>query len=150
MNVAEPDASVQGQRRRGHVFGVPVDPAYLQEWIRRWPQHPLPEDLKCLLLRANGIHLWADLDTCRAYEGLAPLEEWQRARNAMWGEDASPGLLENEYLAISYHTDGAAYWVLKVTTGEYFVMDSCGADETCRIGSDVSALLDWIWTHRIP
>jgi hypothetical protein len=30
----------------------------------------------------NGIHLWADLDTGRAYEGLAPLEEWELLRFA--------------------------------------------------------------------
>lgn len=64
------------------------------------------------------------------------------------GRRGGAGHLGDEYLAVSYHTDGAAYWVLKVTTGEYFLMDACGADETCRIGADVSALLDWMWDHR--
>jgi hypothetical protein len=29
------------------------------------PRHMLPTDLSALLLRVNGIHLWADLDTGR-------------------------------------------------------------------------------------
>jgi hypothetical protein len=76
------------------------------------------------------------------------MADWELARTRMWGSDADPDLLGDEYLAISYHADGAAYVVLKVTTGEYFLMDSCGADETCRIGGDVAGLLDWLWHQR--
>lgn len=54
----------------------------------RWPRHPLPQDLVELVMRANGIHLWADLDDGRAYEGLAPIEEWDLARVKMWGSGA--------------------------------------------------------------
>jgi hypothetical protein len=67
----------------------------------------------------------------------------------MWGPRARPEDLADEYLAISYHTDGSALVVLKVTSGEYFLMGACGADETCRIGSNVEALLDWLWKNRI-
>ena len=113
-----------------------------------WPKHPLPPDLQKLLRSADGLHLWADLDVGRSYQGIAPIADWQLARTRMWGSDADPDLLGDEYLAISYHADGAAYVVLKVTTGEYFLMDSCGADETCRIGGDVAGLLDWLWKQR--
>jgi hypothetical protein len=68
----------------------------------------------------------------------------------MWGPGAKPDMLSDDYLAISYHTDGAAFIVLKTTTGEYFLMDSCGADESCPIGRHVNALLDWLWNHRGP
>lgn len=74
--------------RTGHLLGAPATPETIAEWEKRW--HPLPDDLRSLLSRANGIHLWADLDEGRAYEGLAPIEEWMPARVKMWGTDAEP------------------------------------------------------------
>jgi hypothetical protein len=59
--------------RRGHVLGPGVQPVKLTAWRSRWPEHPLPQDLVELLSKVNGIHLWADLDTGRSYEGLAPI-----------------------------------------------------------------------------
>jgi hypothetical protein len=109
----------------------------------------LPDDLVALLGRANGIHLWADLDTGRVYEGLAPLAEWRVARQRMWGDDVDPALLPDRYLALSYHSDGAAFVVLDVESGRYFLMDACGADESSPIGRNVGDLLDWLWAHRI-
>lgn len=134
--------------RKGHVLGAPATPDTIAEWEEKW--HPLPDDLRELLSRANGIHLWADLDEGRAYEGLAPIEEWIPARTKMWGPDAEPDTLPDNYVAISYHADGAAFVVLDVERGRYFLMDSCGADETCPIGDSVPALLAWFWDHRIP
>lgn len=136
--------------RTGHLLGPPVDADELTRWTAAWPQHALPEDLVRLFQRANGIHLWADLDHGRSYEGLAPLSEWQLARTSMWGEAADPTDLSDRYLALSYHSDGSAFIVLNVDSAKYFLMDSCGADETCEIGDCVSDLLDWIWDHRIP
>jgi hypothetical protein len=133
-----------GVVRRGH------DAESLDEWKLRWPLHPLPDDLQAPPLRVNGVHTWADLDTGRSYQGLAPVEGWELARTKMWGPDADADMLGDEYLAISYYADGADFVVLKVTTGQYFEMDACGADETCRIGGDVGALLDWLWERRIP
>jgi hypothetical protein len=75
----------------------------------RWPRHPLPNHLADLVSRANGIHLWADLETGRAYEGLAPLDEWGLARVKMGGRDDSPASLRDQYLALSYHADSAAF-----------------------------------------
>lgn len=98
--------------RTGHLLEPPVSLAELDQWRAAWPKHPLPNDLVALLGRANGIHLWADLDEGRAYEGLAPLAEWCLARQKMWGEDADPDLLADRFLALSYHTDGAAFVVL--------------------------------------
>jgi hypothetical protein len=135
--------------RTGHVLGSGASTAALCEWQARWPRHALPRDLVELLSRVNGIHLWADLDTGRSYEGLAPLEEWDLARVKMWGSD-DEAMLEDRYLALSYHSDGAAFIVLNVETGRYFLMDSAGADETCPIGRSVGELLDWVWVHRIP
>ena len=103
-----------------------------------------------LLRRANGIHLWADLDEGTAYQGLAPLGEWRLARQKMWGDQADPTLLADRYLAISYHADGAAFVVLDTESGRYFLMDACGADESSPIGRSVGELLDWLWDHRIP
>lgn len=110
---------------------------------------PLREDLAALLLRANGIHLWAELETGRSYEGLAPLEEWILARVTIWGQDAEPELLPDRYLALSYHLDGAAFVVLDVESASYFLMDACGADTSCPIGADVGDLLAYLWSHRL-
>jgi hypothetical protein len=98
----------------------------------------------------RGIHLWADLDKGRAYQGLAPLGEWRLARRKTWGEDADPALLADRYLALSYHADSAAFVVLDTDSGRYFLMDACGADETSPIGWNVGELLDWLWDNRIP
>jgi hypothetical protein len=97
--------------RNGHVVGPPVRDADLDDWQRRWARYPLPADLRALLLRANGIHLWAD--TGRAYQGLAPLEEWMLARVATWGVEAKPSALSDRYLALTYDIDGAAFAVLE-------------------------------------
>lgn len=136
--------------RRGHVLGPPLTADTLVEWQRRWPRHVLPPDLPSLLLRVDGIHLWADLDTGRAYEGLAPLAEWDLARVKMWGPSADPDLLPERYLALTYHTDGAAFVVLDVEGGGYYLMDSCGADVSCPVGRNANDLLDYLWSHRLP
>jgi hypothetical protein len=40
--------------------------------------------------------------------------------------------------------------VLNVEAGVYYLMDSCGADETSRIGGSVDDLLGWLWDERVP
>lgn len=101
-------------------------------------------------MRANGIHLWADLESGRAYEGLAPLAEWRVARQKLWGEHADAAQLADRYLALSYHSDGAAFIVLDVESGRYFLMDASAADESSPIGRSGAELLNWLWDHRIP
>ena len=135
--------------RRGHVLGPPLTADALTAWQQRWPRHPLPPDLASLLLRVDGIHLWADLDTGRAYEGLAPLAEWDLARVKMWGPSAGSDLLSEQYLALTYHSDGAAFVVLDVDGGGYYLMDSCGGDASCRVGGTADDLLDYLWSHRL-
>jgi hypothetical protein len=112
------------------VLGPGASAEELAAWQARWPHHPLPSDLVLLLSQVNGIHLWADDETGRSYEGLAPLDEWDLARLKMWGREADPASLPDRYLALSYNADGAAFIVLNVDTGRYFLMDSCGADES--------------------
>lgn len=133
----------------GHRLGPALEEEELLEWARRFPNVELPEDLVALLRRWNGIHLWADRTTGRAYAGLAPLREWRLARHVMFGPDADEDVLEDRYLAISYHVDRSAFFVLNVESGRYFLMDSCGPDETCPLGSDVQDLLTATWNHRI-
>ncbi len=135
--------------RKGHRVGPALDEAAIERWQYAWPEHPLPADLRALLLKANGIHLWADLENGRAYDGLAPLEEWGLARHKMHGPDAAADPLLDRYLAISYHADGACFVVLNVQSQRYFLMDSAGPDETYPIGEDVEALLGWLWKQRV-
>lgn len=114
------------------------------------PKQPLRADLVDLLTRVNGIHLWADLETGRSYQGLAPLDEWELARTKMWEPRADASSLEDRCLALSYHADGAAFLVLDVEHRRYFLMDACGAEESCLIGDCVGHLLDWLWKSRLP
>src|SRR5437762_2977974 len=81
-----------------HVFGQPLVEQEVTDWLQRRPNYRLPNDLVALLRKANGIHLCADSATGRAYEGLAPLSEWSLARNAMWGPDADPASLGDDFL----------------------------------------------------
>lgn len=134
--------------RKGHLLGTSASARTIADWEQRW--HRLPDDLRALLMRANGIHLWADLDTGRSYEGLAPVEEWMPVRMKMYGEDAEDDMLPDKYVAVSYHADGAAFIVLDVDRGRYSLMDSCGPDESCPIGDTAEALLAWLWDHRLP
>lgn len=133
--------------RYGHILGPPAPVGSIETW--QGEKSRLPADLVHLVGRMNGIHLWADLDEGRAYEGLAPINEWELARIKMWGAAADRNTLDDRYHAISYHQDGAAFAVLDVVSGKYFLMDAAGADETCPIGDCVGDLLDWLWKSRI-
>lgn len=142
-----------GKRRRAvyrHILGPPAMQQAIDAWQERWPNHPLPTDLRRLVEQVNGIHLWADTAHGRAYTGIAPIEQWRPARVAMYGELADHSLLPEKYLALSYHADGSSYVVLDVVARGYFLMDSCGPDESCPLGSCVSELLDWLWASRLP
>ena len=135
--------------RRGHVLGPPLPASELARWKATWPRHPLPSDLVELLLRVNGIHLWADLDTGRAYEGLAPIEEWRLARIAMGGPSAEDDLLPDRHLAIGYHADNAVFITLDVDTGLYAWMDACAPHDPSPLGACVDDLLEHLWSSRL-
>jgi hypothetical protein len=133
----------------GHLLGAPASRAATQAWRAEHPSHPLPNDLAALVERANGIHLWANIDTGRSYVGLAPIEEWDIARIKMYGQSGNPVLLDDRYVAISYHQDGASFLVLDVESGRYFLMDAAGPDTSTPIAKNVEELLDWLWRNRI-
>ena len=137
--------------RRGHRLGPGLSQAELESWIAAWPQHPLPADLSALLLRANGIHLWADLDSGRAYYGISPLAEWQDAGSVGWAHlFSSP---PTSALVISYHENGDGYLLLETmaTPQPRFVWcDLEDIDHPTSVGHTVSELLDWLWERRAP
>jgi hypothetical protein len=78
------------------------------------------------------------------------VDEWELARIKMYGAAADGGLLADRYLAISYHQDGAAFVVLDMDSGKYFLMDTAGPDTTSPVANDAGELLDWFWRTRIP
>ncbi|CAN5281217.1 hypothetical protein BH09MYX1_BH09MYX1_28180 [soil metagenome] len=133
-----------------HVLGAPASAATLDEWRTKFPSHHLPVDLVALLKRVNGIHLWAGVESSRAYQGLAPLSEWTLARSKLFGASAEPSVLDERYVAISYHADAAAFVVLDVESGTYLLMDATAPSFDVPIASNVDELLDWLWTQRIP
>ncbi|HRI68307.1 MAG TPA: hypothetical protein PK156_28955 [Polyangium sp.] len=131
-----------------HILGLPASEHELANWQSQHPSHPLPKDLQELVLRVNGIHLWANTATGRSYTGIAPIQEWEHARQKMY-ELGNRDLLDGRYIAISYHQDGAAFVVLDVELEAYFLMDAAGPDATLRVGKNVPELLDWLWQNRI-
>jgi hypothetical protein len=141
-----------GERRTlayRHIIEPGCSEATVSAWETRHPQWPLPADLRELLLRADGVHLWANAETGRAHLGLAPLADWQGARTAMYGASADSVLLDDRYLAISYHQDGGVYVVLDVLDQAYFLMDPAGPDRGSMIARCVPELLAWLWRTRI-
>jgi hypothetical protein len=135
--------------RYGHILGSPASQEAIDAWQGRRPSQPLPADLRALVSRINGAHLWANLETGRAYTGLAPIEEWDLARRKMFGSAADRKVLDDRYVALSYHQDGASFVVLDVESGRYFLMDAAGPDTTAPIASNAGELLDWLWRARI-
>lgn len=131
-----------------HILGPPGSPEAIDAWLKRRAPHRLPTDLHALVKRINGIHLWANVETGRSYVGLAPIEEWELARIRMCGEEDG-GFLDDRYVAISYHQDGASFVVLDAESGAYFLMDAAGPDRTSRIANNTEELLDWLWRTRI-
>jgi hypothetical protein len=150
--LSAPDRRVEAREfRYRHVLGPPASPEAIDAWQAQRCSYFLPGDLRDLVLRANGIHLWANAEDGRSYVGLAPIEEWDLARVKMYGPAADRTLVDDRYLAISYHQDGAAFVVLDQVSGEYYLMDSAGPDTTAPIGNNVGSLLDWLWrTRTIP
>ena len=142
----------EGERREvryRHVLGPPSPAGAIDAWLAQHPAYRLPADLRSVVERTNGIHLWANAESRRAYVGLAPIEEWDVARVRMYGPEADPALLDDRYLAISYDQGGAAFVVLDVASGKYFLMDAAGPDESSLLGTTAGEVLDWLWRTRI-
>lgn len=135
--------------RYRHILEPPASQQAIDAWSSRWPLHPLPVDLQVLLSRINGIHLWANVETGRSYVGLAPIEEWEPARIKMYGPAVDRTLLHDRYIAVSYHADHAAFVVLDVESGSYYLMDVAGPDTSSLIANNASELLDWLWSSRV-
>ena len=139
----------QREFRYRHILGPPASPRAIEVWQSQHPSQPLPADLPGLVARINGIHLWADPKTGRSFTGLAPIEEWELARIKMYGPTTYRGIRDDRYVALSYDEGGAAFIVLDVASGRYFLMDTVGADTSTPIASTAAELLDWIWLHRM-
>ena len=135
--------------RYGHVLGPGAQPEQVADAWRRLSPVPLAADLQHLVERINGVHLWANMATGRSYVGLAPVDEWERARTKMYGLSADPALLDDRFIAVSYHQDGAAFVVVDARTGTYYLMDSAGPDTSSPIGRNAEALLSWLWESRV-
>ena len=91
--------SEQRDVRYRHILGPPASPEAIEAWENRRPSHPLPADLRALVMRINGIHLWASAETGRSYVELAPVEEWDLALIKMYGPMADRSLLDDRYMA---------------------------------------------------
>jgi hypothetical protein len=143
--MAHPD---QHQERRtfqyAHIVGRGLSRDSVEAWQTSHRDHPLPQDLKDFLTRVNGVHLWGDLATSRAYLGILPLQEWQDAAQVEWASmwlDAPP----ISQLALSYHNNGDNFLVLDTRAPEYFWYDLEDFGNPKRAGRTVAELLDFWW-----
>lgn len=145
--MAHPDMQkVPHTFRCGHLVGPRLRLSDIQAWQENWRSHRLPTDMAELLTRANGIHLWADIEgTGRSYEGILPLEEWRDVNETSWAEIVFQSRPDG-HLAISYHADGDAYLALDTRGPRYLYCDLYETKPEI-IGSTVSELLDWWWNH---
>lgn len=125
--------------RYGHVLGAPLSSGALAAWQERHPQIQVAPDMTALLLAVDGIHLWADLDTGRAYFGILPLAEWRGVREVLGGED-----VPEETLVISYHDNGDAFLLLG-PDGKFTWFDPQSPDDSTHLGGSVGGLLEWWW-----
>jgi hypothetical protein len=153
LNMAEMYAHPSNTRgvrtfRHGHVLGPPATAESLRAWYERWPTHRLPEDLIALLMRANGIHLSANLDDGRAYIGLSPLEEWLPANARPYGPLPDGRWDGDRCIVLTYDTDGHDHVLLDVDSAEYFATRDAGSNKNL-VGHSVGDLLDLLWRERI-
>lgn len=132
--------------RCGHLVGPGLRLSDIRMWQENWPSHPLPKDMVELLRRANGIHLWADIEgPGRSYEGILPLEEWRDVNQTSWADIVFQSRPDG-HLGMSYHADGNAYLALDTRASRYLYCDLYETKPE-NIGSNVSELLDWWWKH---
>ncbi|HLW68048.1 MAG TPA: SMI1/KNR4 family protein [Gemmataceae bacterium] len=129
--------------RYGHLLGPGLQPSDIEAWQRNYTGYTLPSDLMRFLTFANGIHLWADLDSSLAYFGISPLNEWQDAGNVNWATmfDSPP----MGKLVISYHENGDNFLVLDTQRQAYLWFDLEDFDQPKHAGSTIAELLDFWW-----
>lgn len=142
--MAHPDQQKERQTfRYAHILGAGVSRDSIQAWQAAHHEHKLPPDLGEFLTRVDGVHLWGDLATSRAYFGILPLAEWQDAKDADWAMmfDTPP----IGQLAISYHDNGDYFLVLDTRGPEYLWYDLQDFDNPKRVGRTVAQLLDFWW-----
>src|SRR5580704_12752476 len=53
--------------RYRHILGSPASQQAIDTWQGRHSSHALPTDIRVLVGRVNGVHLWANVETGRAY-----------------------------------------------------------------------------------
>jgi hypothetical protein len=109
--------------RTGHVVGPPATEYEIDRWRRQRPHHEMPADLLDLVRRANGIHLWAELDASRSgrsYQGLAPIADWDFWCAWMRAPPAEVARLARRHLAVTYEDpyDKTDFVALNTESGE--------------------------------
>jgi DNA-binding transcriptional LysR family regulator len=129
--------------RYGHLLGPGLLRDEIQAWQNTYPHLPLPPDLASFLVRVNGIHLWADLESSHTYFGIAPLDQWQDVKELGWASmyQSSPV----GQLVISYHDNGDYFLILDTHKQQYLWYDLEDFDHPKHIGNRVPELLDFWW-----
>jgi hypothetical protein len=131
--------------RYANMVGQGIGTNEIEMWQARHPDHPLPRDLRELLMRVNGVHLWADLDKARAYFGILPLAEWEDTKASRWARMFESPPAGN--VTISYHDNGDDFLVLDTQACEYLWYDLQDFYHPKHVGRTVGELLDFWWAE---
>jgi hypothetical protein len=127
----------------GHILDAGAQREEISQWQLKHPSLHLPDDVKVMLERINGIHLWADFDEKRSYFGILPLAQWGDIATWEWSS-----LFEKPpsgKVVMSYHENGDFYLLLDTEGGKYYWYDTEDIDRPTFIGSSVEELLSWWW-----
>jgi hypothetical protein len=125
-----------------HILGDGATDMTIRAWEAKHG-YVLPADLKELVRRADGIHLWANPETGRGYTGVSPIADWAPANETLGAS------VDARFVRLTYHADGAGYAVLDTTSGSYYLMDAAGPDTSCPIADSAAGFLDWVWRDRV-
>ncbi|MCB9582099.1 MAG: SMI1/KNR4 family protein [Polyangiaceae bacterium] len=139
-----PDVKTERRKfRYGHLVEPGIRLTDLDAWQNRFLRFPLPDDLRRFLLLANGVQLWADLETRHSYFRLLPLERWHDVVSAPFAYIFK--VPPTAALVLSDADDFAGFVVLDTDGPEYLWCDPIAGPE--RIGNSVGELLTYWWDN---
>jgi len=143
---AHPDQRREVRRfRYGSILGAGASDAAIAEWQTQHPEVTISWDVVDLLRRVDGIHLWADLHTGRAYFGVLPLMEWCQVNEHEGAELFRE--IPRSTVVVSYNDNGDYYLLLDAAQNRFTWFDPQSPDDSTPAGDSIEQFLDWWWEH---
>ena len=128
-----------------HILGPALGKDEIDTWQAAHVEYPLSDQIRELLQRIDGIHLWADLAEKRAYFGVLPLCEWSPVVGSLWSQffeihqTSAVGKL-----VLSYHNNGDYLLCYDTVTQEFAWHDLWEFDRP-KVARSVCEFLELWW-----